>query len=176
MRFEAPPTGANVSKAALAKQGVDFRPGDHVLARFKLYLEANGSAENLFLMDFESMELSGYPGRRLALSSAQELILESKNTDGAYGSGPNFKQSNFAKVAMPKGRWVAIRVELVLSRDSNGRAKIWQDGILVVDQTGKTFPSEPDITHYNWVEFGITANSSPGPQTLWLDDISLSKP
>ncbi|MBK9577647.1 MAG: heparin lyase I family protein [Fibrobacteres bacterium] len=175
MKFEAPPTGSSVSKASIAKQGVDFKPGDQVVVKFRLYLEDHGSAENLFLMDLESMELSGYPGRRLAISGSQELILESKNAGGAYGSGPNFKPTSASKVAVPKGQWVSIQVDLVLARDDQGSVKIWQDGLLVVVANGMTFPTEPDITHYDWVEFGQTANSSANAQTLWMDDISITR-
>ncbi len=175
LRFEAPPSGTSVSKASIAKEGVDFKPGDKVTARFKIFLADNGSAENLFLVDFESTELNGYPGRRLALSSSQELILESKNSGAPYGSGPHFKPSSTSKVAMPKGRWVAVEIELYLSRGQDGFAKIWQDGALMVDAKGQTFPIEPEISHFNWVEFGITANASGTKQELWMDDISLSR-
>lgn len=175
VRMEAPPSGAKVSKAAIAKQGVDFRPGDRITAQFRLFLEDNGSAENLFLMDFESMEISGYPGRRLAVSSAQELFFESKNAGGAFGSGSNFRQDPTSRAPLIKGRWVAIRLELDLSREDQGGVRIWQDGALVLEARGRTFPTEPEITRYDWVEFGITANSSPGSQRLWLDDVSLSR-
>jgi hypothetical protein len=175
LRMDASPTGASVSKAAIAKQGMDFRPGDRITARFRLYLEDNGSAENLFLMDFESTEKLGYPGRRLALSSGQELMLESKNTGGAFGSGPNFRQASAAKMPLPKGRWVSIRLELDLARDGQGGVKIWQDDVLVLEARGQTFPTEPEITRYDWMELGITANSSASSQRLWLDDVSLSR-
>jgi hypothetical protein len=174
LKFEAAPTGSVVSKASIAKQGVDFKPGDWVSVQFNLYLDENGSLENVFLLDLESMEVDGYPGRRLAVSSSEELILESKNADGIYGSGPNFKQTTPSKTAIPKGRWVSIELELVLSRDDGGSATIRQDGVLVLDARGRTFPIETDITHYDWVEFGLTANSSTAAQRLWIDDVSIS--
>ncbi|MBK8800571.1 MAG: hypothetical protein IPN71_00660 [Fibrobacteres bacterium] len=62
--------------------------------------------------------------------------MESKNAGGAYGSGPNFKPTSLAKVALPKGRWVSIQVEPVLARDAQGSVKIWQDDALVIDATG----------------------------------------
>lgn len=175
LRFEAPPSQSSVSKAAIVKEGVDFVPGDKIRVKFKVFLEANGSAKNLFILDFESTELQGYPGRRIAISSSEELMLESKNAGKAYGSGPNFYQSTSNKRAIPKDKWVSIEVSLLLSRDSTGHAQIWQDGVLVLDATGQTFPSEADIHHYNWIEFGITANSSANSQKMWMDDVEMQK-
>lgn len=173
LRCEAPFSGSAVSKASIVKQGMDFRPGDRVNVQFRAYLEDNGSAENVFLLDLESTEIEGYPGRRLALSGSQELILESKNTEGTYGSGPNFKQPALSRTPMPKGRWVSIELEIALSRDSGGSAKIRQDGVVVLDAEGRTFPVEPEVTRFDWIELGLTANSSIASQRLWIDDVAI---
>lgn len=175
LRFEAPPTGSVVSKAALVKEGTSFRPGDHILLRCKLFLDSAGDAENTFLIDFESTEVPGFPGRRLALSTDQAPMFESKGTGGPYGSGPNVSQPANSRVALPKGRWVDLRLELRLSRDSSGQVDLWQDGILRLHAKGRTFPIEPEVTTFDWFEIGLTANSSTSFQRLWIDDLELQK-
>lgn len=173
--FEAPPTGSVVSKASLVKEGTTFRPGDIILLRCKLFLDSAGDAENTFLIDFESTEVPGFPGRRLALSTDQAPMLESKGTGGPYGSGPNVSQPTGTRVPLPKGRWVDLRLELRLSRDSSGQVDLWQDGILRLHAKGQTFPLEPAITSFDWFEIGLTANSSTSFQRLWIDDLELQK-
>jgi hypothetical protein len=175
LRFEAPPTGSVVSKASLVKEGTTFRPGDHILLRCKVFLDSAGDAENTFLIDFESTQVPGFPGRRLALSSGQAPMLESKGTGGPYGSGPNLTQPTGTRVPLPKGRWVDLRLELRLSRDDSGQVDLWQDGILRLHANGRTFPIEPDVTVFDWFEIGLTANSSASFQRLWIDDLELVK-
>ncbi len=175
IRFEAPPTGSDVSKASLVKEGIDFRPADRIVFRCRLFLDSSATSENTFLVDFESTEVPGFPGRRLAISTDQALILESKGTGGPYGSGPNVAQAPGVRTPLPKGRWVDLRLELRLDRGDQGQVDLWQDGILLLHANCQTFPIEPEVTAFDWLEIGLTANSSGSFQRLWIDDIELTR-
>lgn len=175
IRFEAPPTGSSVSKASLVKEGIDFRPSDRIVFRCRLFLDSSATSENTFLVDFESTQVPGFPGRRLAISTDQALMLESKGTGGPYGSGPNVSQVPGVRVPLPKGRWVALRLELRLDRGDQGQVDLWQDGVLLLHATCRTFPIEPEITAFDWIEVGLTANSSGASQRLWIDDVEISR-
>lgn len=175
VRFEALSTGSDVSKAALVKEGTDFRPGDWIEFRCKLFLDSTANAENTFFVDFESTQFPGYPGRRIALTSNQSLILESKGTGGTYGSGPNVSAAPQLRIPLPTGRWVDLRLELRLDAGENGQIDLWQDGILRLHSVCQTFPNHPEITKFDWFELGLTANSSGSFQRLWIDDVFLTK-
>jgi hypothetical protein len=127
VRFDAPPSGDSVSKAALQTEGFEFGDGDDLWCAFDLYVDATNPIVDLFLADFESTEIDGGPGRRLMVSSSEEIILESK----ANYAGDTLRQDADSIVPLPTKLWVriieSVRVHLLAKPDrfsGNGAARI----------------------------------------------------
>ena len=51
--------------------------------------------------------------------------------------------------------------------------RLWQDGMLLIDQQGQTLPLAGAI--YDNLEIGISAHSfGPNPATVYVDDVEIS--
>ncbi len=170
VKLTAPPSGTSVSKAALQKGGFFFESGDDLWVSAWYYVQGFGNYEALFLLDIETTEFQGSPGRRLMMSGGDnELKLESKSGI----SGPEYRQNKENAVLFPKNSWVHIRVHLYLSEGAEGYTEIWQDGVKIIDQPGQNMPTANAV--YDRFQFGITANSSPSKKEIYLDNIIISK-
>lgn len=166
----------SASKASINKQFMAFWEDEVVRIDFWCYLVGDESAEWLFLFDLEEKVAVGAgPGMRLALVD-DELTLEHKYPN------PNVHQNDETAVKFPRDQWVNITFETKLSRKKKGYVKVWQDGLLVIDQDNwKTLPK--DILYFNQgtrggysqIEFGITANSQDNDHVMYVDDISVLK-
>lgn len=162
----------SASKASLNKQFMAFWEDEVVRIDFWCYLVGNASAEWLFLCDLEEkVNVGAGPGMRLALVE-DELLVEHKYPN------PNIAQPDETAVKFPRDQWVNIVFETKLSRKKTGYVKVWQDGILVINQDNwKTLPK--DMLYFNQgtrggysqIEFGITANTQDNEMVMYVDDI-----
>lgn len=173
LKFIGAKTDGALSKASINKQNMAFWDGETVSVSFWVYLVGNDPLQWLFLFDIEEQTAVGAgPGMRLALVDGK-ILLEHK-----YGN-PNVAQDG-AGLAFPRDQWVNIRFESKLSQKKKGYVKVYQDGVLIIDQNNwKTLPS--DILYstqgtqgrYSQIEFGVTANPSENDAILYLDDVSV---
>lgn len=71
-------------------------------------------------------------------------------------------------------------MRLYFLKKKEGTVKVWQDDILILEQYNwQTLPV--DILYiiqgtkgmYSQIEFGVTANSSDNPTTVYVDDIDV---
>lgn len=171
---EASTEAGGASKASVAKHKMAFWEGETVFLEAWYYLEGTAPAQWLFLMDVEEQAAIGAgPGIRVALVD-DRLLIEHKYPK------PNIPQPEGREVPFPRDRWVHIRLEVLLAQQERGAVRLWQDGDLLIEQSDwQTLPK--DILYfqqgtkgmYSSVEFGITANSSDGPLTLYVDDVKV---
>ena len=70
--------------------------------------------------------------------------------------------------------------KIEISRKKKGYVKVYQDGVLVIDQDKwKTLPK--DVLYFNQgtrggysqIEFGITANSKDNDHVMYVDDVTV---
>lgn len=162
------------SKASINKQNMAFWEGETVVADMWYYIEGTENAKWLFLFDLEEQTAIGAgPGMRLAMVNNQ-LRVEHKYPN------PDIVQAEGNEIDVPRNQWVNIRFETKLSKKKRGYVKVWQDGILILEQDKwKTLPK--DILYvnqgtkgmYSQIEFGVTANSKDNPMTVYVDDIDV---
>jgi hypothetical protein len=162
------------SKASINKQFMAFWEGETVGIEAWYYIEGTASAQWMFLFDLEEKTSIGAgPGMRLALVNNQ-LLVEHKYPN------PNINQIDGSEIDFPRDQWVKIRFETKLSQKKKGYVKVWQDDHLIIEQNDwQTLPK--DILYfqqgtkgmYSQIEFGVTANSSDNPMTVYVDDIDV---
>jgi hypothetical protein len=74
-------------------------------------------------------------------------------------------------VAFPVDRWTQIEVLLAKATDTTGRVTVWQDGTLILDRSGLA------TVQNDWVQWdagGASAELTPSPATVYLDDAAIS--
>jgi len=167
----AAPEG-DASKASINKQFMAFWQGEVVRIDFWIYLVGNEPANWIFICDLEEKTPIGAgAGMRIAIVE-DELTLEHKYPN------PNIHQNDETAIKFPRNQWVNVTMETLFSTKKSGYVKIWQDGILVIDQPNwKTLPK--DILYanqgskkgYSQIEFGITANTYESDMVMYVDDI-----
>ena len=105
-------------------------------------------------------QLPGVDDLAVAVSS---LARDFDGRAGGFGGAPKF----------PKDKWVEVKIHLRLSDGADGRMQVWQDGIKVLDEAGKTLPRSRTV--YDRMQVGLTANNGHNQaQTLFVDDVVLS--
>ncbi|MEW6470282.1 MAG: heparin lyase I family protein [Bacteroidota bacterium] len=171
---QSPPN--NVSKTSLRKGNFYFKI--HDVIRYSGWYYVSGPLTNLFIVDFEEpAEISSSPGVRVALFEEGYLALER----GKIMKGTIY-QNESVKRMFPVNQWVHVEVEMQLERKKKGYVKIWQDGVLLIDQDRiQTVPK--DFIYFtqgtagflNSLEVGITANGQSGSTILYIDDVSIRK-
>lgn len=169
----APNDNNGTSKASINKQFMAFWKGETVQVDFWIYLEGNNQIDWLFIFDIEEQTAIGAgPGMRLAIVE-DKILLEHKFPN------PNVLQ-NGTGVVFPRDQWVNIRFETKLSQKKKGWVKVYQDGVLIIDQDKwKTLPK--DLLYsvqgtkgmYSQIEFGATANSDNNDVVVYVDDIDV---
>jgi hypothetical protein len=162
------------SKASINKQFMAFWEDETVVIDMWYYIVGTQKADWMFLFDIEEKTPVGAgPGMRLALVD-NFLRVEHKYPN------PDIKQTLGAEVEFPRNQWVNIRFETKLSQKKKGSVKVWQDDVLIIEQYDwKTLPK--DILYatqgtkgmYSQIEFGVTANTSDNPMTVYVDDITV---
>ncbi len=160
------PASEVLQKASIARELLFFPPYSHLWFSGWFYIVGGESHENLSILDFESTRTYMYQGRRLMLTGpgGKYLMLESK------GAGPQFPQTT-NPVIFPTDKWVHLEIYMFLSPYADGRTGVWQDGVKILDWSGQNMPPG---TFYDWMEVGITANSSRYSQTVYVDDVVIS--
>lgn len=149
-----------------------FWEGEKVQVDFWLYLEGTKSAEWMFIFDLEEKTPIGAgAGMRLALVDDQ-ITVEHKYPN------PNIHQEEESAIKFPRDQWVNVRFETLLSTKKKGYVKVWQDGLLIIEQNNwKTLPKDLLYANqgsrkgYSQIEFGITANSSDNDMIMFVDDV-----
>lgn len=169
----APNETDGTSKASINKQFMAFWEGETVQADFWMYLEGNDPIDWLFIFDLEEKTAIGAgPGMRLAIVD-DKILLEHKMPN------PNVEQEGDG-IAFPRNQWVNIRFETKLSQRKKGWVKVYQDGVLIIEQDKwKTLPK--DILYslqgtkgmYSQIEFGATANSDDNDVVVYVDDVDV---
>ena len=166
----APNDGRAIPKADIERGRLRFVKGDHVWFGGWFYLVGGADASLAFLWDLETTQLRNSPGRRLFLQQRGESLACDL---GKWWTGKTFRQPRGSEVRFPKDRWVGLIVHLVLNEGDDGRMEVWQDGVKVLDATGKTLPTARTI--YDRLQVGITANGNRAhTNTLFVDDIVIS--
>lgn len=164
------------SKASIAKQNMAFWENEILVVEGWYFLAGNDSANWLFLLDLEEQTAIGAgPGMRLALVNGAIRVEHKYNN-------PDILQLTSTPVQMPRNQWVHIKFESKLAQKKKGYVKVWQDDVLIIDQSNwKTLPK--DILYfqqgtkgmYSSIEFGITANTHDSDMEIWVDDIQIWK-
>jgi hypothetical protein len=140
----------------------------HADADDEVVIEADFFIEKGFpfsLIDFENKWFNESPGPRLVFRNSNQLAVELK-----YGTKPDYRQPPGSEQAFPTGRWVRVKVSYVLKSDFTGSIRVWQDNMLIIDQTGKTLPTSNSIQ--TSLEMGITATSTS--TVLYMDNVSFT--
>ena len=161
--------GKTASKADIERGGLRFVKGDHVWFKGWFWVAGGTDASLAFLWDLETTSLRNSPGRRLFLQDGEVFASDL----GKWWTGKSFRQNRGAEVKFPKDRWVEVKIHLLLSEGRDGRMEVWQDGVKVLDSTGKTLPRARTV--YDRLQIGLTANGGRNSkQTLFVDDVVLS--
>lgn len=161
--------GKKVSKADIECDGLRFKKGDHVWFSGWFWLPGDTDASQVFLWDLETSQLRNSPGRRLFLQDGESVASDL----GKWWNAKAFRQPAATSVKFPKDRWVFVKIHLMLSEGNDGHMQVWQDGVRVLDATGKTLPRAGTI--YDRMQVGVTANSRTNrTQTVYIDDVTLS--
>lgn len=164
----APFDGKKISEADIEREGLRFVKGDNVWFSGWYWLEGNTEGSTVFLWDLESTALRNTPGRRLFLQNGEMIASDL----GKWWSAKKFRAVVGAP-KFPKNKWVEVKIHLRLSDKEDGRMQVWQDGVKVLDEAGKTLPRARTI--YDRMQVGLTANACrTQTQTLYVDDVVLS--
>ena len=164
----APFDGKKASEADIEREGLRFVKGDDVWFSAWYWLEGTAEASTIFLWDLESIALRNSPGRRLFLQDGEMIASDL----GKWWTAKKFRAATGAP-KFPKDRWVEVKIHLHLSDGADGRMQVWQDGVKVLDEAGKTLPRARTV--YDRMQVGVTANAGRNQtQTLFVDDVVLS--
>ncbi len=170
IRLVAAPSGNTVSKAAMQKGGFFFESGDDLWVSAWFFIEGYENYQSIFLLDIETTEFEGSPGRRIMMSGGDNVIkLESKGNI----SGSEYGQVKENSIPFPKNQWVQILVHLQLSAAQDGLTEIWQDGVKIISHAGQNLTTERTV--YDRLQFGLTANGSTSDKVIYIDDVLVSK-
>lgn len=160
-----PSAGMVTAKASLESTLMYFIKGDHVYFSGWFFV-AQGKPFSLF--DMESDWISESPGPRVILGEDNGLRVELK-----WADKPTYVQPAGSFRAFPSNAWVRVQVHYYLSEADDGIVQVWQNGELIIDAKGRTFPI-PDAV-MNSFEVGISANNHAGESSiLYFDDLKLS--
>lgn len=164
LRFTAVAPSAQMvtSKASIENTLCHADADDEVVIEADFFIE-KGFPFSLF--DFENKWFNESPGPRLVFRNSNQLAVELK-----YGTKPDYRQPPGSEQAFPTGRWVRVKVSYVLKSDFTGSIRVWQDNMLIIDQTGKTLPTSNSIQ--TSLEMGITATSTS--TVLYMDNVSFT--
>ncbi len=162
MKFYSVPPSQDMitSKTSVSTSLSYFEQGDDFWFEAKYFIEDNLPTT---LADFESSYFLESPGPRIIIRG-DKLAIENK-----FGEKLTFNQPEGTSQSFPLNQWVTVKVHLKYD-EINGVVQLWQDGVLLIDETGPNLPL--DISIQNRVEMGITATQKEC--TLYLDDVRFS--
>lgn len=165
--LRAGPKGARVGKAAVILPFAPLSRG-RVTAEAQVFFPEGAPLNSVLLMDMECKRcgLPGNPGLRVYLRDGRLRIDRAK-------IGERHAWTNPEGPLLEPGRWHRITWELTLSEGEDGAARIWLDGALALEATGRTLPLGGRRAALDRVQIGLTANSNPEPVQIWLRDLRL---
>ena len=178
LKFTALPSTDEASKSDIANNKLAFDEGKTFYGSTWFYLEGNQSLDYIFLFDIEeSVSIGAGPGVRVALRFEDEqayIVLERNKLVAEQ----TLVQSQQSQVPFPRDQWVHFEIELLLKRNKKGAVKIWQDDLLLIEESNvRTMPKDKILFIqgskgiYNSIQVGITANSSENNAVLYVDDV-----
>ena len=135
------------SKSSLSNSLMFADKNDEIMVEADFYIE---SGFPFSIVDFENKWFEGHPGIRLVFDDNNNIAVELK-----YGLKPWYRQKTGSELSFPSEQWVNIKWQFDLSETDNGTIKVWQDNVLIIDETGKTLPTSNSIQSN--IELGITA-------------------
>ena len=145
----APTPSMVTSKSSIENAILFIDKGDELWYEADYYIDEGMPTT---IVDFENKWFNQSPGIRLIFDDQQALAVELK-----YGSKPYYRQMDANKVSFPKKQWVRVKVYFFMDEGSGGKIKVWQDGVEIVNLTGKTLPTANSIQTN--LEIGITATA-----------------
>lgn len=162
------PTYTAINSGATAKAGVEnkriqpIEQGDTVVIEAVIAFKPSASYENIFLLDLETADERS-TGTRLRLNANGSIRLDggklgfkSRNSDdGSTKPITGAKRARFEVFAHPTSGSVVVHAD-------GERIAIFEN-----------VPTMPGGGALGKVQFGLTANSSPGPQTMDFKDFEL---
>lgn len=189
LRFDAIPSDSEVSKANVERGRLSLAEGQRVRISAWFFLPPRQNLDNLFLIDVECRSCwpegthrnNPSPGIRLMLKDREGQPVVER---GKLGRLPTLRQTQGTKLGFPTNRWVHLEWILDLSTGQDGKTEILLDGKRALSARGITMPS-PEVFRQSGVELkqpvvlervqlGITANSTPGPIVLYVDDVTIT--
>ncbi|MBB3021687.1 hypothetical protein FHR70_004792 [Microvirga lupini] len=185
LRFFAVPSTKKVSKSDIEKEGFELRPGQEVRVAALFFLPPNADLKDLFLIDIECREC--WPQDSIYPNQSPGVRLKLRDRDGTPSverrkiGHPDMRNDLRDSVGLPRGRWFKLEWRLTLSDDEKGSSEILIDDNRVFFGRGPTLPSSQAFEKwgirlreimYDRFQIGITANSTPGPIEMLIDDVS----
>lgn len=180
LKFFAKKTeNGSASKSGLANNQLAIHEGKVFYGSAWFFIEDTSNLEFLFLFDLEeSVAIGAGPGMRLALYESEGYLAVERQKMFE----PTLRQNEESKVPFPRNEWVHVEVEFLLSRKKKGTIKVWQNEVLLIDETNvRTMPQDEVVFLqgtkgiYNSIQVGITANSDKNDATLYIDDIIMEE-
>lgn len=156
----APSPDMVTSKTSLSTTLSYFEAGDDFWFEARFFIMDNLPTT---LADFESTFFLEGPGPRI-IFRGDKLAIENK-----FNEKITYNQPELSARPFPLNQWVTVKVHLNYDAN-NGIIQMWQDGELIIDQTGPNIPF--DLWIMDRIEFGISATSNEC--NLYVDDLRFS--
>jgi hypothetical protein len=178
----------NTAKADIYKTNFNLKAGETIRVSAWYWLPKDTFIKTITLMDIECTS-SLAEGCDIAKTAGPRIWISHRREDSppyfSFGRGklglPHFKGK---QLAIPVGRWFKLAIEMVLGAEVDGQNRLWIDDELDIDSVGTNMmtPDMPKLDHFNFLQFGITANSTgtePNgqytPLTIYLDDVLVER-
>ena len=161
------PAIGEVIKSQIYRRGMFFMNRDDIYFSAWFYLEC--IPESYFtIFDIESEWLLYGPGMRL-MFIGDSIAYEAKFLDKKKFTQPEGEETPF-----PTEQWVHVQGHLHLSDDDNGLAELWQDGVKIIEEKGRTLPLADTV--YNAIMTGVTVSPPIAEfnKTVYVDDVIIS--
>lgn len=162
LRFYAlsPSSDMVTAKTSLISSFSYFTKNDDFWFESKYFIEEGGVPYSI--ADFESSYFLGSPGPRIVISN-NKLAIENK-----FGLKTIYRQEN--PIDIPFEQWFTVKTHLRYDDEAGGIIQLWQDGNLIIDESGINLPIFNAIQ--NRIEVGITATSNEC--VMYMDDVIVS--
>jgi hypothetical protein len=185
LRFFAVPSTKKVSKSDIEKEGFELRSGQEMRIAALFFLPPSVDLKDLFLIDIECREC--WPQDSIYPNQSPGVRLKLRDRDGSPSverrkiGQPDMRNDLQESVVLPRGRWFNLEWRLRLSADENGSSEILIDNKRIYMGRGPTLPSSQSFEKwgivlreimYDRFQIGITANSTPSPIEILIDDVS----
>ncbi|NOS94418.1 MAG: hypothetical protein HOP30_21095 [Cyclobacteriaceae bacterium] len=156
---EAPLPSMVTSKSSIENTLLFVDKSDEIWFEADYYID---KGMPLTILDLENKWFDEAPGIRLIFMNNQHLAVELK-----YGGKPTYRQPAGQEVIFPIKQWVRVKVYFLMDDQKDGKIKVWQDGILIIDAQGKTLPTYNSVQ--TSMEVGISATGQES--VIYMDNI-----